>query len=85
MRPAKIYQLALRNPGGLRFHDLCRLAEAFGFDFQRQRGSHRVYAHEGLRELMIFQDDRSLAKAYQVRQLLGCIARNRLTLGERNT
>lgn len=83
MRPAKIYRLARRNAGGLRFHDLCRLAEAFGFVFQRQRGSHRVYSHEGLRELMIFQEDRGSAKAYQVRQLLGCIDRNRLTLGER--
>lgn len=82
MRPAKLFELARNNPGGLRFSDLCRLAEAFGFRFQRQKGSHRVYAHEGTRQIMNFQNDRGAAKAYQVRQLLDCIDLNRLTLGE---
>lgn len=82
MRAARLFQLARHNPGGLRFSDLCRLAESFGFVFQRQKGSHRVYAHEGLRQIMNFQNDRGTAKAYQVRQLLDCVDRNRLTLGE---
>ncbi len=82
MRPAKLVQLARNNPAGLRFSELCRLAEAFGFVFQRQKGSHRVYAHDGIREIMNFQDDRGTAKAYQVRQLLDCIDKDGLTLGE---
>lgn len=82
MRPAKLYQLARSNPKGLRFSDLCRLAEAFGFVFQRQKGSHRVYAHDGIRQIMNFQNDRGMAKAYQVRQLLDCVDRNQLSLGE---
>ncbi len=85
MRPARLFQLARNNPGGLRFSDLCRLAEAFGFELQRQKGSHRIYAHDGLRQIMNFQDDRGSAKAYQVRQLLDCADRNGLTLGERRT
>lgn len=85
MRPARLLQLARINPAGLRFSDLCRLAEAFGFLFQRQRGSHRIYAHDGLRQIMNFQNDRGSAKAYQVRQLLDCVDRNGLTLGERPT
>lgn len=82
MRLAKLCALARGNPGGLRFSDLCRLAEGFGFVFQRQKGSHRVYAHEGTRQIMNFQNDRGTAKAYQVRQLLDCVDRNRLPLGE---
>ena len=82
MRPAKLYQLARNSPSGLRFSDLCRLAEAFGFVLQRQKGSHRIYVHDGLRQIMNFQEDRGSAKAYQVRQLLDCIDRNGLTLGE---
>ncbi|MFI5345320.1 MAG: type II toxin-antitoxin system HicA family toxin [Elusimicrobiota bacterium] len=81
MKEAKLVELARTNPGGLRFSDLCRLAEAFGFVFQRQKGSHRLYAHEGLRQIMNFQNDRGTAKAYQVRQLLECVDRNQLTLG----
>ena len=80
MRPTKLFQLARNNPAGLRFSDLCRLAEAFGFVFQRQKGSHRVYAHDGIRQIMNFQEDHGTAKAYQVRQLLDCIDGNRLTL-----
>lgn len=82
MRPARLLQLARNNPGGLRFSNLCRLALAFGFELQRQKGSHRIYAHDGLRQIMNFQDDRGTAKAYQVRQLLDCVDRNDLTLGE---
>ena len=80
MRPAKLFQLARDNPAGLRFRDLCRLAEAFGFVFQRQKGSHRVYKYPGLWQIMIFQDDHGTAKAYQVRQLLDCIESNKLSL-----
>lgn len=85
MRTARLFQLARNNPAGLRFSDLCRLAEAFGFELQRQKGSHRIYAHDGLRQIMNFQDDRGTAKAYQVRQLLDCVDRNGLTLGESRT
>jgi hypothetical protein len=82
MKTAKLAQLARSNPAGLRFPELCRLAEAFGFIFQRQKGSHRVYAHDGVAQIMNFQNDGGRAKAYQVRQLLDCVDRHRLTLGE---
>ena len=82
MRPAKLFQLARKSPTGLRFSDLCRLAEAFGFTFQRQKGSHRIYAHDGIGEIMNFQDDHGTAKAYRVRQLLACVERNQLSLEE---
>ena len=56
MRLAKLIVSARANPGGLRFSDLCRLAEAFGFVLQRQKGSHQVYTHEGIRQIMNFQN-----------------------------
>lgn len=80
MRPAKLLLLARKIPSGLRFSDLCKLAEAFGFVFQRQKGSHKIYAHEGARQIMNFQNDHGKAKAYQVRQLLDCVDKCRLTL-----
>jgi len=81
VRPEKLLQLARNNPAGLRFSGLCKLAEAFGFAFNRQKGSHRIYTHDGIRKIMNFQDDYGKAKAYQVRQLLDCIDRNHLTMG----
>ena len=84
MRPAKLLQSARGNPAGLRFSGLCRLAEALGFIFQRQKGSHRVYAHPGKRGIMNFQNDRGMAKAYQVKQLLDFVDRQNLTLEKEN-
>lgn len=80
MRATKLLLLARSRPAALGFSELCRLAEAFGFVFQRQQGSHRIYAHEGTREIMNFQNIRGKAKAYQVRQLLACVDGRGLTL-----
>lgn len=82
MRIAKLFELAGKNPAGIRFLDLCKLAEAFGFVFQHQKGSHRVYAQDGIRQIMNFQNDHGMAKAYQVKQLMSCINKHRLTLEE---
>lgn len=62
---------ARQNPSGLRFTELCRLAECHGFEFARQKGSHRIYRRAG--RLMSFQEVRGMAKEYQVRQLLAAI------------
>jgi predicted RNA binding protein YcfA (HicA-like mRNA interferase family) len=63
---------ARRNPAGLRFVEVCDLAECFGFEFKRQKGtSHRLYKKPGAMALMNFQAEKNgMAKDYQVRQLL---------------
>ena len=45
MNPKKLLAKALRNPAGLRFEELCALAEAFGFTRARTTGSHHIYIH----------------------------------------
>lgn len=64
---------ARSNPVGLRFSELCDLAECYGWQFDRSRGSHRIYKRAGVMLAMNFQDVRGFAKAYQVRQLLRAI------------
>ncbi|MBI5245103.1 MAG: type II toxin-antitoxin system HicA family toxin [Elusimicrobia bacterium] len=81
MRPEKLLQKARSNPAGLRFVGLCRLAQALGFVFQRQKGSHRIFAHDGTRQIMNFQNGHGMAKAYQVKQLLDCVDRHHLAMG----
>jgi hypothetical protein len=66
----KLLQKALESPGGLRFSELCQLAENYGFREDRVRGSHHVYVKEGLSRPLNFQDVDGEAKDYQVRQLL---------------
>jgi hypothetical protein len=70
---AKLLEAARNNPAGLRFAELCKLAECHGWRFSRQRGSHRSYVRDGTPRPLTFQDYRGAAKAYQVRQLLDAI------------
>ncbi len=68
-----LLERATANPAGLRFIELCQLAECFGWELKRQRGSHRLYGRPGDLALMNFQDVAGHAKPYQVRQLLHAI------------
>lgn len=61
------------NPKNVRFGDLCRLAERFGFRFRGGKGSHRVYNRAGVLEILNFQNVHGLAKPYQVRQFVNIV------------
>jgi predicted RNA binding protein YcfA (HicA-like mRNA interferase family) len=69
---------AKSNPAGVRFRDLVRLVEAVGFVLDRQKGSHRVYRREGLTARINLQPQGSMAKVYQVRQVLSVIETHKL-------
>ncbi len=73
----KLLQKARRSPQNLRFDELCRLAECYGWVLIRQSGSHRLYENVRLapedRRMMNFQSDNGKAKPYQVKQLLTAI------------
>lgn len=65
---------ARANPKGLRFSELLSLAESLGWQFNRGKGSHRIYIKEGSRSPMTFQEGpNGKAMPYQVRQLLDSI------------
>lgn len=73
MERRQVYESLKRNLKNVRFEDLCRAAEAFGFRFRGGKGSHRVYVRQGVAELLNFQNVGGKAKPYQVRQLLKVI------------
>jgi len=78
---AKLLRAARNHPNNLRFEELCQLAEACGFEWVHGAGSHRVYACEGIAEILNFQPRKDgTAKVYQVRQLLAIIKRYGLEL-----
>jgi hypothetical protein len=68
---------AVRN---VRFRDLVRLTEAFGFRLSRTQGSHHVFAQPEILELLNLQDVGGEAKPYQIRQLLLLVERYNLQL-----
>jgi hypothetical protein len=84
-------RLLLRILNGSRnvaFSDFVNLIEGFGFRLSRVRGSHHIYVHPALPELLNLQDVGSQAKPYQVRQALKLIERYHLRLideGESDT
>lgn len=62
------------------FADAERLIVAFGFSQVRSRGSHHIFAHPAVAELLNLQAYRGEAKPYQLRQLLALIERYDLRL-----
>ncbi len=64
-----------RNPKGIAFNDLCRVCDHY-FGAPRQSGSsHRVYKMPWPGDPRVnIQNDKGMAKAYQVRQVLKAIA-----------
>ena len=78
MKIGKILQKALASPNNLRFAEARALAEGFGFRLSRIKGSHHVFTHPEIQELVNLQEVGGQAKAYQVRQLLQLLERYNL-------
>ncbi len=70
MTKRELYEEFKRHPNDVRFNDLGRAAEFFGFRFRGGKGSHRIYVRQGVKELLNFQNVRGKAKPYQVKQFL---------------
>jgi predicted RNA binding protein YcfA (HicA-like mRNA interferase family) len=81
VNPHKLLQKALSSPANLRFEEACALARAFGFHLSRVKGSHHIFAHPSVRELVNLQEVRGKAKPYQVKQLLALVEGYNLNLG----
>ena len=77
-RKKEIYEKLKNNPKNVRFEELCKAAELFGFKYRGGKGSHVVYVREGVREILNFQNVKGKAKPYQVKQLLKVIERYNL-------
>ena len=75
--PDKLLRRVISSPNNVKFEDLCRLAESYGWIFQRQSGSHRIYLHpdlgNALGSMMNLQPRRGKAKPTQVKQLIDAI------------
>lgn len=85
MNPKRLWERVQHGDvHNIAFSDFIRLIEAFGFEFDRQRGtSHQMYMRESVREAMNVQPNRDgSAKPYQVRQLKRLVQEYDLKLEE---
>jgi predicted RNA binding protein YcfA (HicA-like mRNA interferase family) len=62
------------------FGDIISIVEGFGFRLDRVSGSHHIFVHEAIPELVNLQEVRGEAKPYQIRQFLRLIERYNLRL-----
>jgi len=76
----KLLQKALSGSKNVRFSEMITLVEAFGFRLSRIRGSHHIFAHPQVRELINLQNVGGKAKPYQILQFLRLVERYNLTM-----
>jgi predicted RNA binding protein YcfA (HicA-like mRNA interferase family) len=73
-------RIARGDQANVSFSDMRRLVEAVGFELRRTSGSHHVFAHTDVTELLNLQDVKGQAKPYQIRQFLRLVERYALGL-----
>ena len=81
-RKEKLLQKVLSGSRNVRFGDMVTLVNAFGFRLSRTSGSHHIFSHPGISELINLQEVHGQAKPYQIKQFLNLIERYNLTMEE---
>ena len=82
MDKRKILRKALSGSANIRFGDMVGLVEAFGFRLSRVTGSHHLFVHPHVDELVNLQNAEGKAKPYQIRQFLRLVERYNLSMGD---
>jgi predicted RNA binding protein YcfA (HicA-like mRNA interferase family) len=79
-RRRRLLQRLLSGSKNIRFTEAVACAEAFGFRLSRIHGSHHIYIHPNVPELLNLQNVHGQAKPYQIKQLLRLIERYNLAM-----
>ena len=66
--------------GNVAFSDMVELVEGFGFSLARVSGSHHIFVHPDIPEMINLQSVAGEAKPYQIRQFLRLVERYNLKL-----
>ena len=83
MKTYKILVQILNNREGSRFAELQQLLKGLGFTLERINGSHHIFKHPAVAELVNIQEVGGKAKPYQVRQILALIEKYNLEIEEK--
>jgi len=82
MNKKKLLQKILNSQKNVRFTEIKELVMAFNFYLSRIKGSHHIFTHKNITELVNIQNDNGKAKAYQIKQFLDLVERYNLKLEE---
>jgi predicted RNA binding protein YcfA (HicA-like mRNA interferase family) len=70
MNNQKLLKKILAGSKNIRFNDFVKLVEGFGFRLSRIRGSHHIFEHPDVHEIVNLQNSKGQVKPYQIRQFL---------------
>lgn len=79
----KILAKVLAGSKNIAFGDFRLLVEGFGFRLSRVSGSHHIFVHTDVKELVNLQNVSGQIKPYQIRQFMELVERYNLPLEER--
>ena len=80
MKKNKLFRRLLSGSKNVRFAEITECAELFGFKLARISGSHHIYVHPDISELINLQNVNGKAKPYQIKQLLQLIEKYNLLM-----
>ncbi len=82
MKKRKLLKKIISGSKNVKFSDVVSIAEAFGFQLDRINGSHHIYLHPDVPEILNLQNANNKAKPYQIKQMLTIIERHNLQFQE---
>ncbi|OQY97278.1 MAG: hypothetical protein B6D36_18740 [Planctomycetes bacterium UTPLA1] len=80
MNRRRLLKRLLSGSLNVSFSDMVNLVQGFGFRLVRVSGSHHIFGHSAVKELVNLQNAGGDAKPYQIRQFLKLIERYNLRL-----
>jgi predicted RNA binding protein YcfA (HicA-like mRNA interferase family) len=82
MKKKKLLEKVLSSSKNIQFDEMISLIEAFGFKLDRVSGSHHIFKHPNVSDLVNIQNRQGKVQPYQVRQFLALVEENNLKLEE---
>jgi predicted RNA binding protein YcfA (HicA-like mRNA interferase family) len=76
----KILDKVLAGSKNIKFSEMVTLIEAFGFSLERISGSHHIFTHPHVTEIVNIQNNKGEVTPYQVRQFLSIIEEYNLSM-----
>lgn len=80
VRTQKILKKVLADSKNISFSNFALLVEGFGFYLSQVRGSHHIFTHPDVRELVNLQNVKGQVKPYQIKQFMSLVERYNLEL-----
>lgn len=82
MKRTKILEKILSGSKNISFTDFVNLIEGYGFELARTKGSHQIFKHKEIAEIVNLQNSDGHVKPYQIKQFLELVEKYNLILEE---